>query len=165
VSGIALALHSFIVGKHLLTGGEVFLKVLEYYRGIMFLTTSQIAQFDIAVQSRVHIALKYDKLDEDQTSKIFIGFVDQIKDNGFVDSSDYDNITKFAEEDLHVKGFDGRQIRNIVACAVGYAIGQRARQMKLLHIMHVVRYVEEFQKDLAGQMKTWQDRQAATKLV
>jgi len=144
---------------------SVFLRVLEYYRGIMFLTTNQIAQFDVAVQSRVHIALKYDKLNEDQTYQIFKNFINQYYEQHSIEKNDLDIILKFGEEDLHSKGFDGRQIRNIVACAMGYAGAKDSSKMlKLQHIMHVVRFVEEFQKDLAGQMKTWRDRQDRTRL-
>ncbi|KAF5869994.1 putative p-loop containing nucleoside triphosphate hydrolase protein [Botrytis fragariae] len=144
---------------------SVFLRVLEYYRGIMFLTTNQIAQFDVAVQSRVHIALKYDKLNEEQTYKIFMGFINQLNDYDAIESADYDRIKRYAEEDLHSKEFDGRQIRNIVACARGYARAKKpSEKLKLEHIVHVVRFVEDFQRDLAGQMKTWRDQQKATRI-
>lgn len=138
--------------------------MLEYYRGILFLTTNQIAQFDVAVQSRVHIALKYERLDESQTYKIFMGFVDQYNEDRAVDRADYEKLKRFAQRDLYRKEFDGRQIRNIVACAMGYARGQGESQMNLEHILHVVGYVEDFQKDLAGQMKSWRDQQRATRV-
>ncbi|TGO21649.1 hypothetical protein BPAE_0207g00030 [Botrytis paeoniae] len=118
---------------------SVFLRVLEYYRGIMFLTTNQIAQFDVAVQSRVHIALKYDKLDEEQTYKIFMGFINQLDGYQAIERADYDKIKRYGEEDLHSKEFDGRQIRNIVACARGYARAKKpSEKLKLEHIVHVI---------------------------
>ena len=75
MSGMITGIFLIIIPTLMLTLVGVFLRVLEYYRGITFLTTSQIAQFDVAVQSRVLIALKNDKLDEEQTFKIFMGFV------------------------------------------------------------------------------------------
>lgn len=94
VFDMILVLFLYIVEKHLLTDDEVFLKVLEYYRDIMFLTINQIAQFNIAVQFKMHIALKYNVLNENQTCKIFKKFVDQIEKNDFVNHSNYNKIVQ-----------------------------------------------------------------------
>jgi hypothetical protein len=49
----------------------VFLHVLEYYAGILFLTTNQIGDFDEASLSRTHISLHYLALNYDLTLEIF----------------------------------------------------------------------------------------------
>ena len=49
----------------------VFLRILEYYQGIMFLTTSRVGQIDDAIASRVHFKLKYEKLNLEQRTKIW----------------------------------------------------------------------------------------------
>ncbi|KAF2117468.1 hypothetical protein BDV96DRAFT_644883 [Lophiotrema nucula] len=67
---------------------SIFLRVLEYYQGILFLTTNQIAQFDAAVQSRIRIALKYNVLNEEQTKAIFDQFIDQLDKNKQVKDPD-----------------------------------------------------------------------------
>lgn len=41
----------------------VFLRQLEYFQGIAFLTSNRIESFDPAVKSRIHLALKYDSPD------------------------------------------------------------------------------------------------------
>lgn len=41
---------------------SVFLRKLEYYQGVMFLTTNRVKTFDDAIQSRITIAFKYDSL-------------------------------------------------------------------------------------------------------
>ncbi|KAL9625328.1 MAG: hypothetical protein Q9160_000391 [Pyrenula sp. 1 TL-2023] len=140
---------------------SVFLRVLEYYRGILFLTTNQIAQFDVAVQSRIHIALKYEELSKEQAKAIFLGFVQQYRNQNVV--SEYAKIEKFAEKELHRKKFDGRQIRNIVASAMGYAQGEDEK-MNVEHIQQIVSHVEDFKNDLAGQMMKWQDMQKGTRM-
>lgn len=139
----------------------VFLRVLEYYRGILFLTTNQIAQFDVAVQSRIHIALKYEELSREQTRAIFLGFVSQYRDKGVV--SEYDKIKTFAEKELPRQKFDGRQIRNIVASAIGFARGDN-ENMTMEHVSQIVSYVEDFKNDLAGQMMKWKETQKGTKM-
>ena len=97
----------------------VFLRVLDYYQGIMFLTTNQIAQFDVAIPSRIHIAIKYNSLSNDQTEKIFKGFLDPLECQGLIE--EYDEIKSWLEEDVYSNKFDGRQIRNIVTSALGLA--------------------------------------------
>ncbi|KAL1845300.1 hypothetical protein VTK73DRAFT_715 [Phialemonium thermophilum] len=50
---------------------SVFLRILEYYSGILFLTTNRPGTLDEAVKSRVHASLYYPHLNYDQTMKIF----------------------------------------------------------------------------------------------
>lgn len=49
--------------RHVLTAA-VFLRVLEYYAGILFLTTNRIGGFDEAFASRIHMSLHYPQLTE-----------------------------------------------------------------------------------------------------
>ena len=42
---------------------SIFLRMLKYFQGILFLTTNRVATFGEAFQSRIHIGLRYDKLD------------------------------------------------------------------------------------------------------
>ncbi len=48
----------------LISQTRVFLRVLEYYQGILFLTTNRNGKMDEAFQSRVHISLYYPTLFE-----------------------------------------------------------------------------------------------------
>ncbi|KAK6331728.1 hypothetical protein TWF718_002271 [Orbilia javanica] len=50
---------------------SVFLRVLEYYSGILFLTTNRVGHLDEAFKSRIHISLYYEPLDKEQTIEIF----------------------------------------------------------------------------------------------
>lgn len=49
----------------------VFLRILEYYSGILFLTTNRVGVIDDAFQSRLHLNLYYPKLTKKQTKAIF----------------------------------------------------------------------------------------------
>lgn len=122
----------------------------------MFLTTNQIAQFDVAVQSRINIAIKYEPLDRIQTTDIFNHFLEQYHKYNVVD--DLSGIKKYVKKELLSKEFDGRQIRNIVSSAVGLA---RAKGLKLKEddIRTVVNNVEGFKKDLNYQMRKYQEAQ------
>ena len=56
----------------------------------MFLTTNQIAQFDVAIPSRIHISIQYASLKPVQMEEIFKGFLQPLEDKNLVD--DYDGI-------------------------------------------------------------------------
>jgi len=43
---------------------SIFLRLLEYFQGILFLTTNRVETFDEAFQSRIHMALRYNDLDK-----------------------------------------------------------------------------------------------------
>jgi hypothetical protein len=47
------------------------LRVLEYYEGILFLTTNRVGVFDDAFKSRIHVSLGYPALTKPQTIKIW----------------------------------------------------------------------------------------------
>ncbi|OJJ81253.1 uncharacterized protein ASPGLDRAFT_84664 [Aspergillus glaucus CBS 516.65] len=49
---------------------SVFLRVLEYYSGILILTTNRVGQFNEAALSRVHTTLFYTNLNEGDTLRI-----------------------------------------------------------------------------------------------
>lgn len=49
----------------------VFLRALEYYDGILFLTTNRVSKMDEAFQPRIHLKLYYRPLNRIQTEQIF----------------------------------------------------------------------------------------------
>lgn len=54
---------------------SVFLRELEYYQGIMFLTTNRVNQIDDAIASRIHLPLKYKSLGLDARRDIWESFL------------------------------------------------------------------------------------------
>lgn len=56
---------------------SIFLRVLEYYEGIMFLTTNRVRTFDAAFQSRIHISIEYPELDTKSRKKVWRNFLEQ----------------------------------------------------------------------------------------
>ena len=84
---------------------SVFLREVEYFKGIMFLTTNRVDAFDPAFQSRIHIALKYYDLGEESRAKIWTAF---LKRPGT--TSDM-NISSTEIALLAKKKLNGRQVR------------------------------------------------------
>jgi len=50
---------------------SMFLRILEYCDGIMFLITNRVSNFDDAILSRIHLMLKYQDLDANVRSQIW----------------------------------------------------------------------------------------------
>jgi hypothetical protein len=106
----------------------VFLRVLEYYAGILFLTTNRIGDFDEAFASRIHMSLYYPELDETKTKKVFTLNLDLIqqrfnRQNRKI-TYDASSIESFAGHHFqnHRKNrWNGRQIRNLCQTALALA--------------------------------------------
>ncbi|KAI0876285.1 hypothetical protein GGS24DRAFT_452016 [Hypoxylon argillaceum] len=50
---------------------STFLRALEYYRGVLFLTTNRVQAFDSAFMSRIHVALHYKNLRDEDRERIW----------------------------------------------------------------------------------------------
>ncbi|KAF8853902.1 P-loop containing nucleoside triphosphate hydrolase protein, partial [Acephala macrosclerotiorum] len=107
----------------------VFLRVLEYYAGILFLTTNRIGDFDEAFASRIHMSLHYPPLDKISTTKVFklnLGIIkDRYKAKGRKITIEKDeileNIGEYFRENKEAR-WNGRQIRN--ACQTALALAE-----------------------------------------
>lgn len=107
---------------------------MDYYSGILFLTTNRVGTIDEAFKSRIHISLYYPYLDLDQTEKIWAVNLDRLAVIEAEQSSvqeplsiDRDEILTFAkrhyEKSRNGKGrWNGRQIRNafLIASALAH---------------------------------------------
>ena len=90
-----------------------FLRSMEYYRGILFLTTNRVGQIDDAIMSRVHLVVRYQLLDAKARKTIWKNFVEKLER----DRKDFmvdPRATKYIEnyfEDTDTE-WNGREIRN-----------------------------------------------------
>ncbi|KAG0608975.1 hypothetical protein M758_8G148100 [Ceratodon purpureus] len=96
-----------------LTG--VFLRILEYYKGILFLTTNQINHFEPAIYSRISLFVRYEEFDLEQRRQLW---------NNFMKRAGIEKVTStFWKEVLPIQ-LNGRVIRNIVSNAEILCEGQ-----------------------------------------
>ncbi|KAL1948228.1 hypothetical protein VTO73DRAFT_12303 [Trametes versicolor] len=116
----------------------VFLRQLEYFRGILFLTTNRVRVFDEAFQSRIHVSLRYQDLSPDAKRHIWLAFLKKV--NGDVP---YGGITQEQLRSLGEKKVNGRQIKNIVKTAGALAIG-RQQPLTFAHLEQVLDLMEQF---------------------
>ena len=90
----------------------VMLRLLEYYSGILFLTTNRVESLDPAFQSRVQCALRYDPLSAADRAKIW---ADMLAHTPAAKAGDID-VTALAAHELN-----GRQIKNALQLALALA--------------------------------------------
>ena len=101
---------------------SVFLRTLEYYSGILFLTTNRIGSFDEAFKSRIHISLYYAPLSDRQTFEVWAMNLNRLSKSNrdiYVDRSEIEAFARSHWKDG--KRWNGRQIRNAFQTAVALA--------------------------------------------
>ena len=123
----------------------------------MILTTNQIAQFDVAVQSRIHIAIKYTKLSPSQTFAIFEGFLRPLEEKHCINN--YVGIIEWIKEDVCQLGLDGRQIRNVVSSALGLARAEDKNKLEQKDLKKVLKNVKDYKDDFIKQFEKYKNVQ------
>ncbi|CZT24619.1 uncharacterized protein RCC_10344 [Ramularia collo-cygni] len=121
---------------------SIFLRVLEYYEGILFLTSNRVATFDDAFKSRIHVPLKYSSLTMQSRKQVWQNFLGKmmVDDEGVeIDDEGYDSL---AQADIN-----GRQIKNVIRTAKSLAQfhGQKLDRQKLEQVIQIQM---EFERDL-----------------
>ena len=89
----------------------VFLRALEYYRGLLFLTTNRVNTFDEAFKSRIHVSLYYKKLGNEERLKIWANSFKRLEEAG-VHVTGTAKQYAFTDPDVLNLELNGREIRN-----------------------------------------------------
>ena len=79
----------------------VFLRMLEYYSGILFLTTNRASKFDMAFISRITLAIHYKRPDMVELWKMLL-------ENSHIDF-DQDSVDKLVDHNIN-----GRQVKSVI---------------------------------------------------
>ena len=107
---------------------SVFLRVLEYYAGILFLTTNRVGDVDEAFASRIHLSLHYPRLDLTGTRTIWKNNIGRVRERTVRSDVvvDEEDLLQYAEE-LYSRQkqdgntWNGREIRNTFQSALALA--------------------------------------------
>jgi SpoVK/Ycf46/Vps4 family AAA+-type ATPase len=125
---------------------SIFLRLLEYFQGILFLTTNRVETFDDAFQSRIHIALRYGDLSTKAKRAVFKMFIERVRVLEGVETmpfkeEDYNNLAKH--------NLNGRQIKNTIRTAQALAVNKK-EPLSMEHIRRVLDVLLAFDRDLKG---------------
>jgi len=116
----------------------VFLRALEYFEGILFLTTNRVALIDSAFKSRIHLSIPYPALDSTSRKKLWKAVLSLHKDgstDGLLSSGEL--------ESLDDEGMNGRQIKNAARIALATASDQGGT-LTLEHLKAVLGVMKSF---------------------
>ncbi|KAH7153528.1 hypothetical protein EDB81DRAFT_882464 [Dactylonectria macrodidyma] len=118
---------------------SVFLRQLEYYSGILFLTTNRPGTLDEAFKSRIHVSLRYAELDLDSTRRMWNNILSRLEtENKTADIKvkfDRQKLLDFAEQHYKKrqkdgKSWNGRQVRNAFQTALALGHFDRQKDIK-----------------------------------
>jgi len=95
---------------------SVFLRLTEYYQGILFLTTNRVETFDEAFQSRIHMGIRYENLQSKARKKIWQHHVGKVEEMARLEKEKGGVVMAktFADadfEELSKRNMNGRQVR------------------------------------------------------
>ncbi|CAM1507457.1 Fc.00g070980.m01.CDS01 [Cosmosporella sp. VM-42] len=142
---------------------SVFLRVLEYYEGILILTSNRVGTFDEAFKSRIQLSLHYENLTEGQRRRIWKNFLNRLKafeevlgaatSNGTENTTgqskipesmgiDFEDIDCYLPE-LAKFDMNERQIRNSITTARQLA-QFKGEIMTHRHLRHVINVSNKF---------------------
>ncbi|KAF5613872.1 TOB3 (member of AAA-ATPase family) [Fusarium subglutinans] len=116
---------------------SIFLRLLEYFEGVMFLTTNRVSAFDPAFESRIHLTIHYPNLDYTSRLHIWKTFVNIDNNRSGLSGDELDELAGVE--------LNGRQIKNVVKTARLLATHERT-ELAMSHISTVLR----IKKGLAG---------------
>ena len=114
----------------------IFLRLLEYHQGVMFLTTNRVREFDSAFHSRISVALRYAALTQAAREQIWANLLA---------AADIQGLDTAA---LSVHDINGRQIKNTIRLAQSLA-RQEGVRVAPGHITRCLGVSQQFVRDLA----------------
>nr|POE82249.1 atpase family aaa domain-containing protein 3b [Quercus suber] len=127
---------------------SIFLRVLEYYEGILFLTSNRVATFDDAFKSRIHVPLRYNDLTATSRKQIWKNFLDGGKEDDGVDATAGTSAIDEAGYDVLAEApLNGRQIKNVVRTASSLA-QFAGEQLDVAKLQQVITIQSEFEREL-----------------
>ncbi|KAM0262910.1 hypothetical protein ACHAQJ_001503 [Trichoderma viride] len=102
---------------------SVFLRALEYYRGVLFLTTNRVRSFDTAFLSRIHVALHYKNLGDEDRERIWTHNFDRLDrdSRGKIRVAIAAREFIWSSQEVRALKWNGREIRNAMQTALALA--------------------------------------------
>ena len=124
------------------------LRHVEYYRGILFMTTNRVKTFDEAFLSRIHVALHFQELTPAARKQVWTAFLRKV-------GVDVPGVA-FPEhiiDALAARAVNGRQIKNAVRTASSLAASRKV-PLSFKHLSDALDTMEEFTEEVKGIART-----------
>lgn len=114
----------------------IFLRLLEYYHGILFLTSNRAEEMDQAFQSRISVSLGYDNLDVDSRKRVWQNLLDAagVDDQPLLDEMSLNDLANY--------DWNGRQIKSAVHLGLSLASTAQER-LGRKHLEQTISYISK----------------------
>ncbi|KAI1213008.1 P-loop containing nucleoside triphosphate hydrolase protein [Annulohypoxylon truncatum] len=120
---------------------SVFLRALEYYGGILFLTTNRVGTFDDGFKSRIHVPIRYTDLGFASRLRVWRTLCGRVPGGVDIDERGLESLARHE--------MNGRQIKNIIKAAESLAAFDGVK-VDLKQMEQVARIQNAFEKDLTS---------------
>jgi SpoVK/Ycf46/Vps4 family AAA+-type ATPase len=102
---------------------SAFLRKMEYFSGLLFLTTNRVGHIDEAFMSRVHVVIEYPQLNDKKRRELWEGFFAKLRadTNGSIRIAQ--SAKDYVLQDANALGIklNGREIRNALQTSIALA--------------------------------------------
>jgi DNA replication protein DnaC len=146
---------------------SVFLRKLEYFRGLLFLTTNRTGQIDDSFSSRIHAKIQYPKLDNEKRLNIWKTFFEKLDARSIKpDGTKRWYVAKTAREyvlsspEILASEWNGREIRNTFQTALALATFEASEddgrpagmpvEIKVEHFRDIMQMSKNFKEYVAN---------------
>ncbi|GAP87251.1 putative AAA family protein [Rosellinia necatrix] len=109
---------------------SAFLRLLEYYKGILFLTTNRVAAIDAAFESRIDLIVPFDALDQAARREVWSNFTKRLGGRHELCDADIDELSR--------QRLNGREIKSSVKTALMLANNEK-KKLQMEHLRVVLR--------------------------
>ncbi|KAI1151091.1 P-loop containing nucleoside triphosphate hydrolase protein [Nemania diffusa] len=111
---------------------SAFLRLLEYYKGILFLTTNRVATIDAAFESRIDLIIPFDALDQAARREVWTNFANRLVESHELCDDNFDELSQ--------QKLNGREIKSSIKTALMLANSEEKKlQMEDLRVVLRVR--------------------------
>ncbi|KAL8846050.1 MAG: hypothetical protein Q9221_008831, partial [Calogaya cf. arnoldii] len=137
---------------------SVMLRALEYFKGILMMTTNRVMTFDVAMLSRCHYAVNFKSLTHKQEQDIWEGYVKQLTPHNSAQREDIVTWVKDITKRTKNQGtrLSGREIRNVFTTAQTLAQAEPNKKIQKKHLERVYDQIMGFAEEMEKTKTTQQ---------
>jgi len=130
----------------------IFLRLLEYHNGVLFLTTNRLSCLDEAFSSRISVALHYHELSAMARAQIWDTFLQATLDPEILKGLDIEQLASFE--------LNGRQIRSCVRLSCARARIEQT-PLSMDHLLSTVHLTQDFRTQFVDEKQARKSRRRA----
>ncbi len=94
-----------------------FVRFIEYYQGIVFITTNRVSRFDEALLKRIDVTLGLPSLDRGRRAAIWHNNIQDLLDEGTINASQSADLSMLAQQKWSKYEINGHQIEKAIRTA------------------------------------------------